>query len=87
MHWFDSTKRSAASSTFIEISFLVIVRRGCGNRCTLMDLRSIVEPLRSFVLELWIVNPEEVQREREQWSTWPEQQVLAEQEMDETRDS
>jgi hypothetical protein len=34
-----------------------------------------------------IVNPEEVQREREQWSTWNAQQVLAEQEMDETIDS
>lgn len=34
-----------------------------------------------------IVNQEEVQRERDQWSTWNEQQMLAEQEMDETRDS
>jgi hypothetical protein len=34
-----------------------------------------------------IVNPEEVQGERERWSTWNEQQVLAEQEMDETRES
>jgi len=34
-----------------------------------------------------IVDPEEIHREREQWSTWHEQQVLAEQEMDETRGS
>ena len=39
------------------------------------------------VLRPRIVNPEEVQRERDQWSSWNEQQVLAEQEMDETRDS
>jgi hypothetical protein len=31
-----------------------------------------------------IVNSLEVQREREQWASWHEQQVRAEQEMDET---
>ncbi|MEO8436370.1 MAG: DUF4238 domain-containing protein [Pyrinomonadaceae bacterium] len=34
-----------------------------------------------------IVNEKEVRLEREQWATWHEQQVLAEQEMNETKDS